>query len=93
MSVGQRIAVDLPGEDDEIRRALRWAERVERLTRGLAADREAPEVDIRPAVASWIDESQRLTRLKAAHLHAQAAANLLSRALVASGTMTDEILF
>lgn len=93
MSVGQRIAVDLPGEDDEIRWVMGWAERVERLTRKLVSDRDMAEGDASGAAVGWIDQSRRMTRLEAAHLHTRAAAKLLSQALVASGTMTDEILF
>lgn len=90
--ITRRVAVDLPAEDDRIRRALRMAERLLTEASRLVVARGCAEVAATRTTEAgkWVADSPRSVCLQLAQDNIGWAREQLQQALLASGTMTDE---
>jgi hypothetical protein len=87
--ITQRVAVDIPGEDERIRRRLHQVEHVFGLLVH-EVNRRAAREGRALVEQQYVTDSPRLTALQLACDSLERAAGQLTEALLSSGTMTDE---
>jgi hypothetical protein len=88
-----RVAVDIVGEDEQLRQLLRRAEALATDIERLRWRREPREQKAAYGYEPVLCDSDRMLVLHSAIANATGAARDLAEALIASGAITDEPLF